>query len=220
MSTPAPTFIVIAKAPVAGRSKTRLCPPCTPAQAAGLAEAALRDTLDAVLAAPAERRVLVLEGEPGPWLPEGFEVLRQRGDGLDERLAGAFEDAAADGTGGAVLVGMDTPQVTPEDLTAAWDALQAADVDAVLGHAPDGGYWSIGLRVQDRSVFVGIPMSTESTGRDQEGRLRALGLTVALLPEHRDVDLIGDARAVAGLAPGTRFARALADVERTIEIAR
>jgi rSAM/selenodomain-associated transferase 1 len=204
-----PTFIVIAKAPMPGRSKTRLCPPCTPEQAAALAEAALRDTLDAVLAAPAGRRVVVLEGEPGDWLPDGFEVFPQRGDGLDERLAGAFEDVAADATGGAVLVGMDTPQVTPGHLTAAWDALRAPGTDAVLGHAPDGGYWSIGLRVQDRDLFVGIPMSTDDTGRDQEARLREHRLTVALLPELRDVDLIDDARFVAGLAPGTHFARTL-----------
>jgi rSAM/selenodomain-associated transferase 1 len=200
---------------MAGRSKTRLCPPCTPQQAADLAEAALRDTLAAVLAAPAGRRVVVLEGEPGDWLPDGFEVLPQRGDGLDERLAGAFEDVAADATGGAVLVGMDTPQVTPEDLTAAWDALHADGTDAVLGHAPDGGYWSIGLRVQDPALFVGVPMSTEHTGADQEARLQDHGLVVALLPEHRDVDLIDDARAAAALAPGTLFARTLERTEAT-----
>jgi rSAM/selenodomain-associated transferase 1 len=209
---PSPTYIVIAKAPMAGRSKTRLCPPCTPQQAADLAEAALRDTLAAVLAAPAGRRVVVLEGEPGPWLPEGFEVLPQRGDGLDERLAAAFEDVAADASGGAVLVGMDTPQVAAEDLAAAWAALRADGTDAVLGHAPDGGYWSIGLRVQDPALFVGLPMSTEHTGAAQEARLRSHGRAVSLLPELRDVDLIADAEAVAALAPESRFARAL---ERT-----
>jgi glycosyltransferase A (GT-A) superfamily protein (DUF2064 family) len=236
------TLVVIAKAPVPGRSKTRLTPPCTPQQAADLAEAALTDTLHAVLGTPAGRRVLVLEGTPGAWLPDGFEVLPQRGDGLDERLAAAFADVAArrpaapdasrlgaapsggsaaasapapaDATPGplappALLVGMDTPQVTPELLAAAAAALHAPGVDAVLGHAPDGGYWAIGLRVQDPRLFVGVPMSTESTGRAQESRLREHGLSVALLPELRDVDLIDDARAVAALAPDSRFARAL-----------
>jgi rSAM/selenodomain-associated transferase 1 len=205
--TGSPTYIVIAKAPVPGRSKTRLCPPCTPEQAAALAEAALRDTLAAVASTPAGRRVVVLEGEPGDWLPDGFEVLPQRGDGLDERLAAAFEDV--DAADGAVLVGMDTPQIGPDDLTAAWDALRAPGTDAVLGHAPDGGYWAVGLRVHDRDLFVGVPMSTDVTGREQEARLRAHGLVVALLPEFLDVDLIADAEAVAALAPGTHFARTL-----------
>jgi len=86
-------LVVIAKAPLPGRSKTRLCPPCTPHEAAALAEAALRDTLAAVLAAPVRaRRVLVLDGEPGRWLPAGIEVIAQRGDGLGARLAAAFAD--------------------------------------------------------------------------------------------------------------------------------
>lgn len=210
----ATTLIVIAKAPVPGRSKTRLTPPCTPEQAAALAEAALVDTLHAVLGTPAGRRVLVLEGEPGAWLPDGFEVLPQRGDGLDERLAAAFEDVAGGAAPGpleppALLVGMDTPQLTPALLSAAAGALVSPGVDAVLGHAPDGGYWAVGLRVHDPGLFVGVPMSTESTGRDQEARLREHGLTVSLLPELRDVDRIDDARAVAALAPDSRFARVL-----------
>jgi glycosyltransferase A (GT-A) superfamily protein (DUF2064 family) len=99
-------LLVIAKAPEPGRSKTRLCPPCSPEQAAALAEAALTDTLRAVAATPADERVLVLDGTPGDWLPEGFRVVPQRGDGLDERLAAAFADAG----GPALLIGMDTPQ--------------------------------------------------------------------------------------------------------------
>ena len=87
---------MIAKEPVAGRVKTRLCPPCTPEQAARLARAALEDTLAACdRAAGGARRVLVLDGRPGAWLPPGWDVLPQRGGDLAERLAAAFEDAAA-----------------------------------------------------------------------------------------------------------------------------
>ncbi|HEV2820151.1 MAG TPA: DUF2064 domain-containing protein, partial [Solirubrobacteraceae bacterium] len=106
MSPSAPALAVIAKAPVAGRVKTRLCPPCTPQQAAALAAAALSDTLAAVAATPTHRRVLVLEGERGDWVPEGFEVIPQRGDGLAERLADAFATIGEP----TLLVGMDTPQ--------------------------------------------------------------------------------------------------------------
>src|SRR5207247_5511290 len=68
-------LIVLAKAPRPGRVKTRLCPPCTPAEAAALAEAALRDTLAAVAATPAERRVLALDGPVPSRLARGFEVI-------------------------------------------------------------------------------------------------------------------------------------------------
>ncbi|SCE32790.1 hypothetical protein GA0115246_114565, partial [Streptomyces sp. SolWspMP-sol7th] len=103
------TLLVIAKEPRAGRVKTRLTPPFTPGQAAALAEASLTDTLRTVAATPATRRVLVLDGTPGPWLPPGFDVVPQCAGGLDERLAAAFAGCA----GPALLIGMDTPQVTP-----------------------------------------------------------------------------------------------------------
>ena len=200
------TLMVLAKAPRPGHSKTRLCPPCTPRDAAALARAALADTLDAVLATPAARRMLVLDGPVGDWLAPGVEVVAQRGAGLDERLAHAFADVG----GPALLVGMDTPQVTRDDLAGGLERLAAPGVDAVLGPAADGGYWAIGLREAQPRVFLGVPMSTAWTGRAQHARLRRLGLHVALLPALRDVDRIADARAVAALAPAGRFARALA----------
>lgn len=199
----AATLIVIAKAPLPGRVKTRLCPPCTPGEAAALAEAALRDTLDAALRSRAERRVLALDGLPGPWLPPGFEILPQRGDGLAERLANAFADVA----GPAFLVGMDTPQLEPALLDAGLE--RSASRDAVLGPACDGGYWGIGLRTPDPAVFAGVPMSVAATAACQRARLDELGLTTTLLPELRDVDTIADAEAVARAAPHSRFAAAL-----------
>jgi rSAM/selenodomain-associated transferase 1 len=200
--------VVIAKAPVAGRSKTRLTPPCTPDAAALLARAALHDTLDAVAAAPVARRVCVLEGEPGEWLPEGFEVIAQRGGGLDERLAHAFADVGEP----AVLIGMDTPQVTPALLMLACEMLARPGVDAVLGAAPDGGYWALGLRVPRSELLYGVPMSAADTCAVQRDRLLAHGLRIRDLPPLRDVDDIADARAVARAAPRGRFARTLAEV--------
>lgn len=73
---PGLALLVIAKQPVPGRVKTRLVPPCTHEQAAALAEAALTDTLHTVLKVPATRRVLVLDGEPGPWLPPATRSCR------------------------------------------------------------------------------------------------------------------------------------------------
>jgi uncharacterized protein len=194
---PATTLLVIAKQPVPGRVKTRLVPPCTFEQAAALAEAALADTLRTVLMAPAARRVLVLDGEPGPWLPPGFDIVPQCGGPLDERLAAAF--AAVRGP--ALLIGMDTPQVTPGLLAVDWRA-----ADAVFGPAADGGFWALGLREPDPALLRGVPMSTSATGAIQLARLVAAGLRVAQLPQLRDVDTAADALAVAREAPQTRFA--------------
>ncbi len=151
--------------------------------------------------------MVVLDGQPGNWLPDGFDVIPQRGGGLAERLAGAFEDAGAP----ALLVGMDTPQATPELLDEGLAAL-ADGHDAVFGDALDGGYWAIGLKRADPAVFAGVPMSAGDTGAVQRGRLRELGLDPQVLPPLRDVDHFEDAVAVAAQAPGTRFAAAVADV--------
>ena len=198
-------LVVIAKAPAPGRSKTRLCPPCTPEQAAALAEASLRDTIAALAAAPARRRIVALEGAPDGWLRPGFEVHRQRGNGLAERLGDALVAAG----GPALVVGMDTPQVSAPLLRQAARRLTAPGVDAVLGPALDGGYWTIGLRRPDQSVFSGVPMSRADTFAAQRRRLDSLGLRTALLPPLRDVDTIEDAAAVARSSPNTEFAAAL-----------
>jgi uncharacterized protein len=205
---PGVTLIVISKAPVPGRSKTRLCPPCDPAEAARLAEAALCDTLAAVAHTPATRRLLALDGEPGAWFPPGFELHPQSGNGLGERLG----DALGLARGPALVVGMDTPQLTAGLLIAAGRRLLEPGADAVLGPAVDGGYWAIGLKRPDRRVFEGVPMSTPYTARAQLLRLLALGLRTASLPALRDVDTIDDARRVAREAPATRFARAVREL--------
>jgi rSAM/selenodomain-associated transferase 1 len=192
--------LVVAKAPVPGRVKTRLCPPCTPSEAAEVAEAALADTLDAVAACGAGRRVLALDGEPGDWLPPGFEVVRQAGDSLAERLAHAWEWAGGPG----VQIGMDTPQVTPGLLDGALASLDGAP--AALGHAADGGWWAIGLRQPHPLAFHRLVMSTARTGGDQHARLRALGLDVALLPTLVDLDTVDDLPAIVDAAPNTRTA--------------
>ncbi|WP_128376558.1 TIGR04282 family arsenosugar biosynthesis glycosyltransferase [Streptomyces cavernae] len=191
------TLLVIAKEPRPGRVKTRLTPPFTSEEAAMLAEAALADTLRAVAAAPARRRVLVLDGTAGPWLPPGFDVVPQCAGGLDERLAAAFADC----DGPALLIGMDTPQVTPDLLTVDFDGS-----DACLGPAEDGGFWALGLAEPDPGLLRGVPMSTPATGAAQRDRLVAAGLRVRDLPHLRDVDTAADAEAVAATAPNGAFA--------------
>ncbi|MCJ0872649.1 DUF2064 domain-containing protein [Streptomyces sp. AP-93] len=193
------TLLVIAKAPVAGRVKTRLTTEFTPQQAADLALASLQDTLAAVLATPVRRRILVLDGEPGPWIPAGIEVAPQSTGGLDVRLAAAFALAA----GPALLIGMDTPQVTPDLLALGLDFTSA---DAWFGPADDGGFWALGLAAPDPALLLGVPMSVPETGKIQRLRLTDAGLAVHDLPELCDVDTPTDARRVAAAAPRTRFA--------------
>jgi uncharacterized protein len=210
MTDLAAQVLVIAKAPVPGRVKTRLTPPFSPAEAAVLAEAALSDTLDAVRSTPVVRRVLALAGEPGGWLGDGFEVIAQRGKGLDERITAAMWDAYSGMPVPIVLIGMDTPQVTPRLLEDAIAPLARAEADATFGAAEDGGFWMLGLRRPDPALMLGVPMSEPTTGQVQLVRLIQAGLRVHLAPKLADVDTITDAARVARLAPASRFAATLA----------
>lgn len=206
------TLLVIAKEPVPGRVKTRLTPPYTPRQAARLAAAALADSLAVVAEAPVRRRVLVLDGAPGDWLPTGFEVIAQCTGTLDERLAAAFGLC----TGPALLIGMDTPQITSALLAPvlAVDAWQGCD--AWFGPAADGGFWALGFAAPVPALVRGVPMSLPDTGAIQRKRLVDAGLMVRDLRTLRDVDTGADALAVAAEAPRTRFARALARMSSDI----
>ncbi len=195
------TLVVLAKAPVPGRAKTRLCPPCTPEEAARVADAALRDTLDVAGRSAADRVALVLDGGPVAGLEPALAVVAQRGDGLGERLAAAFADVG----GPILLIGMDTPQVDVGLLDAA--LAQVGDGVPVLGPAPDGGWWALGLPRCPVGAFDGVPMSSSATFHVQRERLAACGVETVSLRALRDVDHWADALEVAELVPTGRFAR-------------
>lgn len=222
-------LLVMAKAPVPGRAKTRLTPPYTPAEAARIAAASLLDTADAVLAA--HRRL----GGPGPVMAlDGdvaagadafrvgaalarFRVVAQRGDGLGERLAHAHADAARSATSSltgrpaTLQLGMDTPQATPDHLVEAARRLQDPGTDAVLGPATDGGWWLLGLRDPSAArCLTTVTMSTPRTGEDTLRALWASGQRVQLLDTLTDVDDRDSCRAVAATAPAGRFGRLVA----------
>jgi rSAM/selenodomain-associated transferase 1 len=201
---------VVAKAPVAGAVKTRMCPPCTPTEAAAVAAALLGDTVTAAVStghptwcvATGDQRVLRAA------LPSGVPLLPQVGEGLGQRLANAL--AALDGDR-VLLVGADCPTVDGAYLAAAVAALDEADV--VLGPAVDGGYTLIGAHGPHPELFAGVPMSTPRVLAATVERARRARLSVRLLGVRHDIDTVEDLLAagragqLAG-APRTRAALA------------
>jgi uncharacterized protein len=203
--------LLVAKAPVAGRVKTRLAALVGDDVAADLAAAALLDTLDACREAAATGHLSLsgdlasaARGDEIRSALDGWTITPQVGDGLAERLVRAHEDA---GPGLVVQIGMDTPQVTAEALHAVADAM--AGHDAVLAPATDGGWWALARRHADVvRHLVDVPMSTATTCADTRRALQRAGARVAHAPALTDVDTLDDAVLVARLAPTTRFAAA------------
>ena len=214
-------LLVITKAPVAGRSKTRLTPPCTPDQAAAIATAAVGDTLDVVRATPVQRRVVALDGAPGALDLGGCDVVAQVEGDLGTRLAAAFSAAMEPVPLPTLLIGMDTPQVTPALLRGALDELVAGGPGtAVLGTAPDGGWWALGLHgAAPAQVLVDVPMSRADTGRLTRRALEDVGLRVVDLLPLTDIDHFADARAVAAdCPPESRTRQVVATVAAALDL--
>ncbi|MGJ9414471.1 DUF2064 domain-containing protein [Aeromicrobium sp. CF4.19] len=194
----APTVLVVAKAPVPGLAKTRLAATVGDDTAADFAAAALLDTLEAARAT-GWRVVVSMTGDldaaarPGQ-LREALEssvVVHQHGNTFGERLVRAHADAAEGH--GVVQVGMDTPQVTAQQLREAGELL--LDHRAVLGHAEDGGWWLLALREPgDAAPLAHVEMSTERTGADTEA---VLPRPLAQVCPARDIDEWQDAFMVA-----------------------
>jgi uncharacterized protein len=206
------TVLVVAKSPVPGLAKTRLARNLGPTAAAEIAAAALLDTLDAVAATPSAVRMVALTGNLASACRAAairdrladFTVVPQRGIDFGERLANAHHDAA--GLGHPVLqIGMDTPQVTAELLTAC--ALRLLRAESVLGPASDGGWWLLGLHNGvGADCLRTVPMSQSDTGARTQRALANAGLAVDLVTELRDVDVMDDIAAVRACCPqGSRF---------------
>jgi glycosyltransferase A (GT-A) superfamily protein (DUF2064 family) len=210
--------LVVAKAPVSGRVKTRLGAVIGMEAAARVAAAALSDTLAACAAAFDERH-LALDGDLRGACSEddlrdrlaGWVLHPQRGTFLGERLVHAHAEVA--GPGPTVQIGMDTPQVTIADLREVAEA--SVEGTAVLGPAADGGWWVLGL--QDPAAAAGladVAMSRPDTYLTTRAALQRAGLSVTAGRMLRDVDTVADAHAVADLQEAGSFRSAWREVAR------
>jgi rSAM/selenodomain-associated transferase 1 len=206
-------LLIVAKRPVPGQTKTRLCPPLSAEQAAQLYECFLRDTLDLARAVSGVVRSIAYlphgECEYFRQLAPDFELLPQVGAGLGERLDNALTRCLSDGYERAVIMDSDSPTLPSTFVAQAFDALDDADV--TLGPCDDGGYYLIGLRRPQPRLLREVRMSMPDVLRDTLALAEQDSLRVALLPTWYDVDTIqeldrlrDELRKANGLAPHTR----------------
>ncbi len=184
-------IIIFAKAPQAGRAKTRLIPALGGEGAARLAQRMLQATLATAQAAALGPLQLCLSPPPGDpaWAefawPAGVE-LRDQGDGdLGQRMARAVDEGVQLGLP-VLLIGTDCPQLTPALLRQAAEAL--ARHDSVLFPASDGGYVLLGMRHSHPRVFADITWSSVSVASSTRARLAELGWSLCEGPELDDID--------------------------------
>ena len=214
------SIALFAKAPEAGRAKTRLAPPLTPEEAAAVARASLVATIAALAGRPALPLTLFLEGtldEPlASWVASrGVEVRAQAEGDLGVRLRAAFASLFESGAARAIAVGSDSPTLPFARLFAANAALRAHD--AVLGPAEDGGYYLLGLSRPEWRLLEGIPWSSDAVARVTLERAASIGATMATLEPWYDVDDVETLRrALSDSPPEGLFRQALRSIEEKL----
>jgi glycosyltransferase A (GT-A) superfamily protein (DUF2064 family) len=178
-----PRVLIAAKAPLAGKVKTRLSPQLAPGLAARLAAAFLIDVLAAARAVDPGAGFLCPPGDAGDLQARfpGTAIVVQAGDGLTGALATGL------GTGAVVVAG-DAPGIRPETIAAAL----AATEELVLAPSHDGGFGLIRFRGNADALFAGIVWSTGSVLDQTVAAARAAGLRARLLEPVADVDTVAD----------------------------
>ena len=195
---------VMAKSPQAGRSKTRLCPPLQPAEAAALSAAFLRDTTEnlaeaARLAPIAAYAAYAPHGtEPMllPYLAQGTRLVLADGspampegvEGFGRCLLHAICGMLGQGHAAACVLSSDIPTLPTRLLVEAAERMLAPGDRAVLGASPDGGYYLLGLKAPHARLFADIAWSRPSVAEATRARAREIGLDLVEIEPWYDVD--------------------------------
>jgi rSAM/selenodomain-associated transferase 1 len=195
---------VMAKAPQPGRSKTRLCPPVRPDQAARLSEGFLRDMFGNIEAASREAPIAgyaayapagteaeiaaLLPAEMGLVLADGSPAMPRGVEGFGRCLLHATEGMLARGHAAACVLNSDSPTLPTDCLVRAARVLLAPGERVVLGAAEDGGYYLLGMQRAHAHLFANIAWSTETVADTTRRRAGELGLDIVELPVWYDVD--------------------------------
>lgn len=197
---------IMAKASVAGLTKTRLSPPLSLEDAALCNTAFLKDVVANLLCACTEANLAsyVAYGPAGTegffraHLPAQIDLLeiwdRDLGFCLQRTLHALF----ARGHEAACVLNSDSPTLPSAFLVEAARVLAAPGDRIVFGVTADGGYYFLGCKRVHARLFEEIAWSTDFVARQTLERAAELGLSVHMLPVWYDVDDAESLRLVIG----------------------
>src|SRR5262249_16667249 len=214
---------IMAKAPGAGRTKTRLSPLLSPEEATALGCCFLRDmtanialagrsvAADAYVAFAPAGSEAAFDGivEPGTQfvLADGGMPAPGGVVALGASLLQAMSSLLASGYGGVTLLNADSPNLPTSRLIEAARLLMSPGERIVLGPSTDGGYYLIGAKAAYPDLFRSIDWSTPRVIEQTRSRVAALGLPIVELKPWYDVDDPASLRRLlADLQPGFRAA--------------
>lgn len=189
-----PVIVLFAKAPVAGRVKTRLQPAISAREAAALHDAFVRDML-AKLQDFCEVADLELHTDmvTDAWSTAPVARRLQSEGGLELKLLHAIARALHAGAPQVLIIGSDAPTLPSAHIA----RLLASPADIALGPADDGGYWGIACRRFDARMFDGVTWSGPDALRATVEACRRCRLAVEIGPRWFDIDTPADLERLA-----------------------
>lgn len=200
---------IICKAPIPGRSKTRLVPILGPERAAALSRAFLVDlaeTIESVAEGLGCEGYAVCSPESAAvelakFMPPSFGYLVRTDPNLGLVLDGAVAEFLDRGHESVILVNGDSPTLPGALLIEAIEALREPGAQAIFAPALDGGYTFVGLNRRAPALFEDIPWSTPEVMRRSLEQAERHKVTARLLSPWYDVD---DADSLAWLVAELR----------------
>lgn len=190
-------ILMFAKAPIAGKVKTRLTPPLSQYDAAKIQEAFIFDTLETLQTL---RSVdLFMACYPSTHIfynkvEEKFNLnFIDQGDGnLGERLKRVVKHLQSQGYKQIVILGSDSPSIPAKLIEDSFRLLK--EKDAVIGPSVDGGYYLIGLSCYLPGIFGDISWGGDTVFAETVGKIISADADYSVLPFWYDVDTIKELR--------------------------
>jgi len=130
---------------------------------------------------------------------ERCQLLIQPDGDLGQRIKWFFELAAKQGSGPAILIGTDNPDLPAARIEEAIELLSTDSADIVIVPATDGGYVLIGLNATPGKLFDRIRWSSPFTLLDTLAAAEAAGQRLQILSLWYDIDNIEDLGTLAAL---------------------
>jgi rSAM/selenodomain-associated transferase 1 len=190
-------LVVVAKAPLPGKVKTRLIPHFTPEEAADLYRCFLEDRIIAMNSLKGvDLAIAYTPADAGdmftPFRRNEFSLFSQKGKDLGQRLNSIFQEKLADGYDAVSIIDSDSPDLPASTVQESFKRLLSNQTDVVFGPCHDGGYYLVGMRKPHPELFYDIPWSTETVLANTLETAKKIGLKTNLLPWWNDLDTFED----------------------------
>jgi hypothetical protein len=189
----------MSRAPIPGKTKTRLQSHLKPDECAELHRAFLKDisnklenikkqyqTLDLFLSYTPEGSENLFDDLIG----DNFNLILQKGKDLGARMYNSISEAYSKTDEPVIVTGSDLPSLPAEIITEAVAALKEKDL--VIGPAADGGYYLIGMQTPHPFLFASNEWGSDLVLIKTLKLAAEHNLQIHFLPEWYDVDTFNE----------------------------